>query len=100
VIDGDVIEIRIDRHRLEGSINLVGHGDEIFGPERGREVLANRPFRSDLSHDDQLPDDTRLWAALQGVSGGTWGGCVFDVDAIIKTLEAGQIAKNQSSNPS
>jgi putative YjhG/YagF family dehydratase len=100
VIDGDLIEIRIDRHRLEGSINLVGHGDEIFGTERGSELLANRPFRSDLSHDDQLPDDTRLWAALQGVSGGTWGGCVFDVETIIKTLEAGQKAQNQSSNPS
>ena len=93
VMDGDLIEIVINRHRLEGNINLVGHGDEIFGPDRGREVLANRPFRPDLSSDDQLPDDTRLWAALQGVSGGTWGGCVFDVDTIIKTLQAGQRAQ-------
>ena len=39
-----------------------------------------------------MPDDTRLWAALQRVSGGTWGGCVFDVDEIVKTLDAGQAA--------
>jgi hypothetical protein len=39
-----------------------------------------------------LPDDTRLWAALQNASGGTWGGCVFDVDAIIELLEAGRQA--------
>ena len=30
-----------------------------------------------------LPADTRLWAALQRASGGTWAGCVYDVDRII-----------------
>jgi hypothetical protein len=49
-------------------------------------------MRPDLAPDPQLPLDTRLWAALQNVSGGTWGGCVFDVDAIVKTLEAGKKA--------
>jgi hypothetical protein len=29
-----------------------------------------------------------LWAALQNASAETWGGYVFDVDAIIETLEA------------
>lgn len=91
VMDGDLIEIVIDRQRLEGRIDLVGHGDEIFGPDRGRDMLASRPRRSDLSADENLPDDTRLWAALQSVSGGTWGGCVFDVDTIVETLEAGRI---------
>jgi putative YjhG/YagF family dehydratase len=90
VMDGDLIEIIIDRHRLEGRIDLVGRGDKIFGPEGGREVLASRPRRPDLLADENLPDDTRLWAALQCVSGGTWGGCVFDVDTIVKTLAAGQ----------
>ena len=33
-----------------------------------------------------LPDDPRLWAALQQASGGTWGGCVYDVDEIVKKL--------------
>ena len=89
LIDGDQIQIRVDRNRLEGSIDLVGHGDQIFGVEAGTQVLAERSPRPDLAPDDLLPDDTRLWAALQSVGGGTWGGCVYDVDAIIKTLEAG-----------
>jgi hypothetical protein len=45
-------------------------------------------MRSDLAPDPLLPDDTRLWAALQNASGGTWGGCVFDVDTILKALGA------------
>ena len=89
LIDGDQIQIHVDRNRLEGSIDLVGHGDQIFGIEAGTQVLAERAPRSDLAPDDLLPDDTRLWAALQSVGGGTWGGCVYDVDAIIETLEAG-----------
>ncbi len=89
LIDGDQIQIRVDRNRLEGSIDLVGHGDQIFGVQAGTQVLAERSPRPDLAPDDLLPDDTRLWAALQSVGGGTWGGCVYDVDAIIETLEAG-----------
>ena len=89
LVDGDQIQIRVDRNRLEGSIDLVGHGDQIFGVEAGTQVLTERSPRPDLAPDDLLPDDTRLWAALQSVGGGTWGGCVYDVDAIIETLEAG-----------
>ena len=89
LVDGDQIQIHVDRNRLEGSIDLVGHGDRIFGVEAGTQVLAERSPRPDLAPDDLLPDDTRLWAALQSVGGGTWGGCVYDVDAIIETLEAG-----------
>ena len=89
LVDGDQIQIRVDRNQLEGSIDLVGHGDQIFGVEAGTQVLAERSPRPDLAPDDLLPDDTRLWAALQSVGGGTWGGCVYDVDAIIETLEAG-----------
>lgn len=89
LIDGDQIQIHVDRNRLEGSIDLVGHGDQIFGVEEGTQVLAERAPRPDLAPDDLLPNDTRLWAALQSVGGGTWGGCVYDVDAIIETLEAG-----------
>ena len=36
--------------------------------------------------DPNLPDDTRLWAALQHASGGTWGGCVYDADAVEKAI--------------
>ena len=89
LVDGDQIQIRVDRNQLEGSIDLVGHGDQIFGVEAGTQVLAERSPRPDLAPDNLLPDDTRLWAALQSVGGGTWGGCVYDVDAIIETLEAG-----------
>ncbi len=86
LVDGDLISITIDRVRLEGSVDLVGHGDEIRGPEWGARELAARPPRPDLEPDPRLPDDTRLWAALQAVGGGTWGGCVYDVDAIVAAL--------------
>jgi putative YjhG/YagF family dehydratase len=87
VRDGDRIQIIIDRNRLEGSVDLVGEGETTFGPEEGARVLARRPPRPDLAADPGLPDDTRLWAALQAVSGGTWGGCVYDVEAIVQRLK-------------
>jgi putative YjhG/YagF family dehydratase len=90
VREGDLIEIIIDRNNLEGSVNLVGEGGVYFGPEQGAEVLAERPPRPDLTADPRLPDDTRLWAALQNASGGAWGGCVFDADAIIARLGRAQ----------
>ena len=86
VLDGDMIKITIDRVNLEGSVDLVGAGGKIFGEEEGTRVLAARPPRPDLAPDPQLPADSRLWAALQNASGGTWGGCVFDVDAIVTAL--------------
>jgi dihydroxyacid dehydratase/phosphogluconate dehydratase len=86
VRDGDRIQIVIDRNRLEGSIDLVGEGDQLFGVEEGTRVLAQRAIRSDLHADPNLPEDTRLWAALQRVGGGTWGGCVYDVEAIVAAL--------------
>jgi putative YjhG/YagF family dehydratase len=86
VRDGDRIQIIIDRNKLEGSIDLVGEGEVAYGPEEGSRVLARRPPRPDLAPDPDLPADTRLWAALQAVSGGTWGGCVYDVEAIVKAL--------------
>ncbi|NKB71355.1 MAG: YjhG/YagF family D-xylonate dehydratase [Candidatus Latescibacteria bacterium] len=97
LLDGDVIEIVIDRGQLHGQINLVGRGDEVFGVEEGTRQLAQRARRPDLAPEGELPDDTRLWAALQNVGGGTWAGCIYDVDAIIETLEAGRqaLAQNQ-----
>jgi putative YjhG/YagF family dehydratase len=86
VLDGDLIQIVVDRNRLEGSVDLVGHAGTVFGPEEGTRVLAARPPRPDLAPDPDLPADTRLWAALQQVGGGTWGGCVYDVDAIVAAL--------------
>jgi dihydroxyacid dehydratase/phosphogluconate dehydratase len=83
--EGDLIEIVIDRINLQGSISLVNGGSA----EEGSRILAARPLRGDLAPDPALPTDTRLWAALQDVSGGTWGGCVFDTEAILKALRAG-----------
>jgi dihydroxyacid dehydratase/phosphogluconate dehydratase len=88
VRDGDRIEIVIDRNRLEGTVNFVGEGTSSFGPEEGARVLARRPGHPALQADPDLPDDTRLWAALQATSGGTWGGCIFDVEAITRALHS------------
>jgi putative YjhG/YagF family dehydratase len=90
--DGDVIEIVVDRNKLQGSINFVGEGGASFSPEEGTSILASRTPHPDLAPDPDLPDDTRLWAALQSVSGGTWKGSVYDVDRIIEVLEAGKKA--------
>lgn len=90
--EGDLIEIVIDRARLEGSVDLVGAGGRYFGPEEGARVLAGRPPRPDLAPDPDLPAETRLWAALQDVSGGTWGGSVYDVETIVRVLAAGRRA--------
>ena len=87
VLDGDTIEIVIDRNRLEGSVNLVGHAGLRYDAAEGAKVLASRPPRPDLAADPDLPDDTRLWAAMQNAGGGTWGGCVYDVDAIVEALK-------------
>jgi dihydroxyacid dehydratase/phosphogluconate dehydratase len=87
VRDGDQVRIEIDCRNLTGRIDLVGDSDGTFDADRGCEVLAARTKRDDLHPDDQLPDDTRLWAALQRVSGGTWGGCVYDVEKIVRALE-------------
>jgi putative YjhG/YagF family dehydratase len=84
--DGDRIQIVIDRNKLEGTIDLVGESDSFFGPDEGVRVLSRRPARADLAPDPDLPDDTRLWAALQTAGGGTWGGCVFDTAAIVAAL--------------
>ncbi|HEX5443565.1 MAG TPA: YjhG/YagF family D-xylonate dehydratase [Pirellulales bacterium] len=90
VRDGDVVRIVIDRNRLIGSVDLVGDGQRQFSPEEGAAVLAARPPRDDLSPDPSLPADTRLWAALQAASGGTWGGCVYDVEQIVGRLMPGR----------
>lgn len=59
---------------------------EAREPEEGARVLASRPPRPDLAPDKDLPDDTRLWALVQQAGGGTWGGCVYDVDASAAAL--------------
>lgn len=87
--DGDVLEIVIDRKGLKGSINLVGDGETRYSAKESDELLKARAPYPELQEHPRLPEDTRLWAALQSVSGGTWNGCVYDVDQIIRVLEAG-----------
>jgi len=95
VLEGDIIEIVIDRTQLVGHANLIGQkGDpaEVLSVERGNHLLAERPLRPDLAPLPGLPDDTRLWALLQQACGGTWGGCVYDVDTLAGVLAAGMKA--------
>ncbi|MGA7108184.1 MAG: YjhG/YagF family D-xylonate dehydratase [Terracidiphilus sp.] len=87
VLEGDQIEIVIDRAKLVGTVNLVGDAEKAFGVEEGARVLMERGPRADLRPHPALPKDTRLWAALVHVSGGVWGGCVYDANAIVAKLE-------------
>jgi putative YjhG/YagF family dehydratase len=93
VQEGDMIQIVIDCKKLQGSVDLIGEADtpaEKRSIELGTSILTQRSLRPDLAPRSDLPDDTRLWAALQQVGGGTWSGCVFDVDAIVQTLDTGK----------
>ncbi len=104
VLEGDLIEILVDRNALHGTVNLIGEGEERFSAEEGRRRLALRSPRTDLAPHPALPDDTRLWAALVHASGGVWGGCVYDADAIIAQLAQASARQNQlhpslESNP-
>ena len=95
VRDDDLIEIVIDRVALTGSVNLVGAGGAPLSARGAAALLAGRAPHPDLAVHPALPADTRLWAALQRASGGTWAGCVFDVDRIVETLEAGMRAASR-----
>lgn len=86
VHDGDLIRIIIDRNRLEGTVDLIAEDGATWTVEAGTRLLQARPSRADLAPDPALPADTRLWAALQAASGGVWGGCVYDADAVEAAL--------------
>jgi dihydroxyacid dehydratase/phosphogluconate dehydratase len=89
VMDGDVIDIVVDRRDLTGHVNLVAAGGRVLEAGEARQLLADRPPHPGLRPHAELPDDTRLWAALQAASGGPWAGCVYDVDRIIEIINAG-----------
>lgn len=100
VREGDVIEIVIDRNSLHGTVDLVGEGSERFSAEEGTHRLAARGSRPDLAPHPALPADTRLWAALVQTSGGVWGGCVYDTDAILAQLERGAVPPDETAGAS
>jgi dihydroxyacid dehydratase/phosphogluconate dehydratase len=91
--DGDIVEIRIDREALTGSVTLVAVGEQALAPEEAAVLLAQRGPHPDLAPNPNLPVDTRLWALLQNLSGGTWSGCIFDFPKIEEALTA---AKGES----
>ena len=86
--EGDLIRIEVDRNELTGTIDFVGTSDSPCSPEEGAQILDARDSSPELSPHEKLPDDTRLWALLQAASGGTWGGCVFDVEELSRRLTA------------
>jgi xylonate dehydratase len=86
--EGDTIRIVIDRNKLEGSVDFVGENGRKFSPEEGARILAARKSRDDLAPHPKLPDDTKLWAVLQQLGGGAWGGCVYDAEAISAAVKS------------
>jgi putative YjhG/YagF family dehydratase len=86
VREGDWLRVTIDRIGMSGAIDLIGEGEERFSPEEGARRLGLRAPLESLAPHARLPEDTRLWAALQHVGGGTWGGCVYDAESILEAL--------------
>lgn len=93
--DGDLICIEIDTKNLTGTINYVGSPDQEVTPDEGAKILAQRQPARPLHADPNLPAETRMWALLQRAGGGTWAGCVYDVDKVAAALEAGLAAMNK-----
>ncbi len=93
--DGDLIEVRIDTRKLTGHLHFLGSFEDEQSPEQGAALLKRREQNPAIHPATDLPDDTRLWAALQNVSGGTWKGATYDVDRIIQVLNAGEEALNK-----
>jgi putative YjhG/YagF family dehydratase len=86
---GDIIEIKIDCKQLQGEVNFLGTGLEQkpLSKEEATVILNTRDTHPDLMPDPDLPEDTKLWAMLQAVSGGTWAGCIYDVNKINQALQ-------------
>jgi xylonate dehydratase len=85
--NGDIIQIQIDRNGLTGEVDFIGEDQQRCQPDEGARILGERVRHPDLRPHPDLPDDTRLWAALQNISGGTWGGCVYDVEKILERID-------------
>lgn len=86
VLDGDILKLEVDAKACSGRVDLVAVKGKRLKLQEAAQVLNERPLRPDLAPDPKLPDDTRLWAALQATSGGTWGGCVYDTQTLIAKL--------------
>jgi dihydroxyacid dehydratase/phosphogluconate dehydratase len=89
LLEGDTVQIVIDSRLCEGSVDLVGTAERRFTPAEGSKILGERTSRADLAPNPALPQDTRLWAALQLASGGIWAGCVYDTEKVLRALKCG-----------
>lgn len=87
VRDGDTIRLTVDTRALEGSVDVMGVDAVEF---------ATRERHPSLRPDPRVPADTRLWAALQNASGGSWGGSVYDADRVARLLELGLAAEKSA----
>ena len=76
--DGDLIRVEINKNKCLGTIDYLG---DIS-------AFRDRPIHPDVREDINLPKSVKLWAALQNTGGGTWGGCVPNVDEVIKKLKS------------
>ena len=86
--------------RHEQALGRIDH--DIFPRHTADSVRANdlrvlragRPleFEEVVPHDDGYHTYISIKVPLQRASGGTWAGCVYDVDRIVRTLEAGLAA--------
>ncbi|MCJ8332277.1 MAG: dihydroxy-acid dehydratase, partial [Lentisphaeria bacterium] len=89
LLDGDIVELLIDNINMSGSLNLIAEADtdeSNWSIENGDAILAARKPREDLAIDPKLPDSVKLWGLLQETGGGTWGGCVTDVNVLTEKL--------------
>lgn len=86
VRENDIISLMINRISMEGEVDFIGCDGRSFSPEEGAAILNQRATHPALAPHPDLPDDTRIWAALQQASGGTWGGCVYDTESILGAL--------------
>jgi dihydroxyacid dehydratase/phosphogluconate dehydratase len=84
--EGDLVSIEVDRRAMTGRLDYVGQAGRCVTPEEGAAELRGREPHPGLAPHPELPEATRLWAALQQAGGGTWGGCVYDVEAILARL--------------
>jgi putative YjhG/YagF family dehydratase len=100
LVDGDRIRIVVDTRNLEASLDLVGHEGEEWTADEAALALEERPVNPAVEPDAELPADTAVWARLQSVSGGLWGGCVYDHEAILEALGAAPQAVSAGSSGS
>jgi putative YjhG/YagF family dehydratase len=88
VVDGDKIQVYVNRPQLEASIDLVIHHDGHWSVERGSQVLQGRETRNDLMIDPRCPEEV-IQFGLSTES--AWKGCVADTAGLARLMGLGPI---------